>query len=204
MLYTAITAGDLERVRALVGAGADVEERFSNLKFIPLHHAAIKGTFAQYLVDYRAQNKKATDHDGGTPMHLAAYQGHKEIVQVLMQHGANKNAVTTKGWTPLICATVNGRVAVVEYLLEQGCEMDHADSSGCTALHQAAANPGNFEVGQLLFRFGAKLDLRDHQGRTPVDIATRCGYHVVANAIANAIRYKDDKKAGKDDKKDAQ
>jgi len=80
---------------------------------------------------------------------------------------------------------------LAEYLLEQGYDVDHANSNGYTTLHWAASR-NHLEVVQLLLRFGAKLDLRNVDRRTPADLATIRGHHDVANAIrAEEIRRRD-------------
>jgi len=69
--------------------------------------------------------------------------------------------------------------------------MDHTTGLGATPLHWAAEE-GHFEVAQLLLRFGAKLDVRNRQGETAVDLATLRGHHDIANAIrAEELRRRD-------------
>jgi ankyrin repeat protein len=73
-------------------------------------------------------------------------------------------------------------VDVAEYLPQHGCDQDHAAKSGWTALHYAA-QAGNLDVAQLLFRYGAKLDVRTRYNELPADVATASGHPAVAAAI---------------------
>ena len=41
------------------------------------------------------------DEDLYTPLHRAAYNGHVNVMKVLLKHGADPNAPTLDGWTPL-------------------------------------------------------------------------------------------------------
>ena len=43
----------------------------------------------------------AKSNGGGTPLHQAAGNSHKEVAQLLISKGADVNAKTTAGWTPL-------------------------------------------------------------------------------------------------------
>ena len=113
------------------------------------------------------------------------------MVRMLIEHGAIIDKACNGGWTPLMSAYFIGDKAMMEYLLEQGCDVDQASVSGMTALHFAAED-NMIWAAQLLFRWGAKLDIRDNLGRTPADIATQYGHHDIANAIrAEEIRRRD-------------
>ena len=185
-LHAAVDAGDLPGVQALVAAGADIEERDGNWNEspTPLCRAAVKGhvAVARYLVE-RGANKEATTGNGFTSLIAAAEKGHVEVVRMLIEHRANKDTANYYGVTALMWASIRGHVAVTEYLLEQGCDVDRANSNnGYTALHHAAQY-NCLEVAQLLLRFGAKLDLRDCQGRNAADLATARGHHDIADAI---------------------
>ena len=62
------------------------------------------------------------DHDGLTALFLAATLGYKEIVKILLRHGADVNAKTNKGLTALNSASNNGHKEVVNLLLENGAD----------------------------------------------------------------------------------
>lgn len=46
-------------------------------------------------------NLNATDNENRTPLHLAAWQGHSVIVQLLIECGANVNHACNQGATAL-------------------------------------------------------------------------------------------------------
>lgn len=56
--------------------------------------------------------------DDQTPLHCAARMGHKELVQLLLEHKANPNSTTTAGHTPLHIAAREGHVQTVRILLD--------------------------------------------------------------------------------------
>jgi len=83
-----------------------------------IHSAAIRGN----LVDIKSMlaknpeliNKK--DRIGKTPLHCAAGEGHKEVVEFLCACGADVNAQNQFGKTALYYATKNGHKEVIETL----------------------------------------------------------------------------------------
>jgi len=78
-----VGCGPSEADRALLKATQE-----GNIKAVKQHLAA--GT------DVNAKNR-----DGVTPLHTAAANDYKEIVELLIVEGANVNAKNVDGWTPL-------------------------------------------------------------------------------------------------------
>ena len=71
-----------------------------------IHEAALEGNIEavkQHLAAGTDVNAKKEDHDGrgGTPLHWAAGEGHKEIAELLIAKGAYVNAKDKSGYTPL-------------------------------------------------------------------------------------------------------
>jgi ankyrin repeat protein len=58
----------------------------------------------------------------------------------------------------------------LQLCLERGVDVNGINDRGETAVH-AAAGQGSDKIVQLLADKGAKLDVKDKKGRTPVDIA---------------------------------
>jgi hypothetical protein len=58
--------------------------------------------------------------DLGTPLHGAAANGHLDIVQLLVEHGADHHVIDPAGKTPEELASENGHLAVVDYLRSLG------------------------------------------------------------------------------------
>jgi ankyrin repeat protein len=120
---------------------------------------------------------------GQTPFLRAAAAGDVEVMRLLLEHGADPNIATDAGTTPLmVAAGVNWAVAETfdfgnEALLEAvklthglGNDVDAVNSMGIAAIH-GAANRGANDVIEYLAANGARLDVADAQGRTPLDWA---------------------------------
>ena len=113
----------------------------------------------------------------------AALAGDITLMRLLLEHGADPNIATNEGSTALMAAAgVNWVVAQTfsrsnnEYLeaaslcLQRGADVNAANSQGFTAMH-GAANRGFDAMVKLLAENGAKLDVKDKQGRTPMTFA---------------------------------
>jgi ankyrin repeat protein len=121
--------------------------------------------------------------DGQTPFLRAALAGDITTMRLLLEYGADPNVATNLGTTPLMAAAgINWVVSQTfsrsdeEYLeaarlcIERGADVNAANSQGFTAIH-GAANRGFDAMIRLLWENGAKLDVPDSQGRTPMNFA---------------------------------
>ncbi|XP_051977534.1 oxysterol-binding protein-related protein 1-like isoform X2 [Xyrauchen texanus] len=68
-------------------------------------------------IDINCKGKSKSNH-GWTPLHLACYFGHKDVVEVLLKAGADTNLPNNVGDTPLHKAAFTGRKEVVMLLLQ--------------------------------------------------------------------------------------
>lgn len=123
--------------------------------------------------------------DGLRPLHIAAIDGHTDLVRVLLSFGAQIDARQTAGITPLHFAAAEGWCGTVRALLEEGkANIDAMDHGFMTALHHAAV-AGQLEVVRELVGKGAGLELRDCVGLTPVGCAVVKGQ---TRAVSELLR----------------
>ena len=145
-LNKAVLDNNLEEVRKLIAAGADLEERYPVL-----------GSFS----------------DGHTPLLIAARDGREEIVAELIQAGADVNAVEPVfGAVPLHKATYNGYLKITQLLCNaKGIDLNYqGPSNGYTPLHDALWH-GYADCAEVLLSSGARTDIVAYDGKLPVDIA---------------------------------
>src|SRR5436190_5198657 len=120
------------------------------------------------------------DLTGQTPLLRAALSGDTTTMRLLVQRGADPNLATLAGTTPLMAAAgVNWAVGqtytespqasldAVSLCLELGADVNAANSMGLTAL-LGAVNRGRNDIIELLVKRGARLDIKDKEGRTPL------------------------------------
>ena len=67
-----------------------------------------------------AADVNAADNDGDTPLHNAAWKGHREMIELLIARGADIRARDSRGNTPLDEAIQRGYAEVVPLLGQQG------------------------------------------------------------------------------------
>ena len=119
---------------------------------ISIHEAAAKGNIEavkQHLADGADVNLKMSS-DGSTALNHAAWHGHMEVIQLLLENGVNANAKRNDGWAPLHDAVYKGHKEIVELLIANGADMN-AKFDGKTPLDYA-----NNEVAKILINHGAK------------------------------------------------
>lgn len=60
------------------------------------------------------------EQDDWTPLTIAVYNGHVDVLKSLLEAGADANTTRGNGATMLLVATERGHLDIVKYLLEAG------------------------------------------------------------------------------------
>lgn len=108
------------------------------------------------LLDRGEADVSGRSADGWTPLHLAAYFGHRETAAMLLDRGADTAARSANDLdnTPLHAALAGGRDPVVELLVERGADVN-AVANGFRPLDIATAG-GNQAMADYLRAHGAR------------------------------------------------
>ncbi len=89
-----------------------------------------------------------------TPLFVASFNGHIEIVKILLEHGADINKINTSEGgdevTPLIAAVQCGHVEIVKILLDQGAYIDKPEVEHEFTPLVAAVQFGHVEIVKIL------------------------------------------------------
>ncbi|XP_030610594.1 caskin-2 isoform X2 [Archocentrus centrarchus] len=102
------------------------------------------------------------DSPSTTPLHLAARNGHKDIIKLLLKAGIDINRATKAG-TSLHEAALYGKTDVVRLLLDAGINVNMRNTYNQTALdivNQFTTSTASREIKQLLREASSSLQVR--------------------------------------------
>ena len=163
---------ELDLIKALIAHGANPNARLT--KKIPLRgQPSFDGRWANMI--------------GATPFWRAAQSDDVTVMRLLVEKGADPLLATTDKTTPLMVAAGVGwsdgqshgsqtdAPEALKLCLEWGGDVNAANDVGYTALHGAAFRGAN-DVVKLLVEKGARMDVKNQEGRLPVNMAE--GMHI--------------------------
>jgi uncharacterized protein len=154
-VFEAAALGDVQRLRQLLAADADLARAFTPDGFTALHYPAFFGSG-----------------------HAAA------AARTLLAAGADVNARSRNQLSvlPIHSAVAGNRDAVVAVLVDAGADVNATQRHGYTPLHGAAHNGADATVQRLLAA-GANPAATNDDGRTPADLAEAAGHHELAATL---------------------
>ena len=114
------------------------------------------GVLLLFVSAFGADDPKARDARGNTPLHTAAFRNDAEAVEDLLARGADANATNHARATPLHYGT--GSERIVRALLQAGAGVDAVSAAGLTPLLTAVARDRSVEVARQLLESGANAN----------------------------------------------
>jgi len=216
-LYWATYGGHADVVKLLLAQGAQIYDKNSMLQ------AASAGGILWLVKDMltKGADINATGRGGKsllarasygkTPLSNAAFNGHTEVVKLLLTNGASiydknsmlrdasaggilwlvqdmldqgagVNAMDMNWDTPIYWAADNGHIKTIRLLLAKGADVNLADINGWTPLSNAAHN-GHIEVVKLLLAKGANVNAADLYRHTPIYWAAGSGHTEIVKLL---------------------
>lgn len=181
LLYVAAKNGHVSLMKFLMERGADpktpYEDEYHLLGDLPLHATAQNGHVEAVKVLLKVNvDVNATNGAGMTALNHAVFYRRHAVVHLLLENGADPSNC-------LITAARAVDVALVQLFLKRQMDPNAQDRFKKTALHylcrQVAFTPdkiaAKFKIVQLLLDSGARLDLVDVEGNTPLQLAEQMG-----------------------------
>ncbi|XP_015726116.1 serine/threonine-protein phosphatase 6 regulatory ankyrin repeat subunit B-like [Coturnix japonica] len=196
----------------LLSGAAKPRERHSD---IGIFDAAAKGCISDLEKALKDNDINALNSSGETLLHVAASQGHLNVMEYLISKGAKLDVMDQKGRTPLHRAAEKGHGDAAKALLHRGAHMYSLDKEGKTPLHLAAQNNhshivkmflrkearsnGNqhhflhmaalkdeSSLAKMLLKCGASADGKDERGQTALSYAVSQGFENTAEVLLEA------------------
>jgi uncharacterized protein len=127
-LHWAARHGDVDLIRMLVAAGANVKATTRLANYTPLLMASEIGSAgAIEALIVGGADPKGTTASGVSPLMFASVAGQADAVKTLIAHGADVNAAEpTRGTTALMFAAANRRTEAIRALLAAGAGVNAA------------------------------------------------------------------------------
>ncbi|OJJ40823.1 hypothetical protein ASPWEDRAFT_235243 [Aspergillus wentii DTO 134E9] len=119
-----------------------------------------------------------------TGMHLAAYFGRIDLMEMLLLQRNDPDLKDSKWRTPLSWAADNGHITAVKFLLtSEGVNPNSMDTSGYTPLARATLHGYRDAVEALLWDNRVNPDPKDSFGRTPLSRAAEKGHEDIVQLL---------------------
>ncbi|XP_059473664.1 uncharacterized protein LOC132195582 [Neocloeon triangulifer] len=196
-----VTKGNAQILEKLRSKNADLlkkDERFRS----PAHLAAISGNtecLGMLLdLDTPKVNIEEKCHSDYTLLHLAAKEGHAEVIKLLLERGAQTNARDFQGVQPLHLAVIQSHEECALLLLEKDSSgINERLPSGESLMHFAAKMSGGSKLLEELIRAGGDTTAKSADGKSVMSFAISAGNVSAVKLLLNEfdkdeINHKDD------------
>lgn len=191
--YTGVLAaaqrGDLAALDGLTSAELQVRDGQGrtalHVATFARQHAAIRRLAAAGV------DLGALENDRYDAVTVVAVADDEDTLRLLLSLGASARLVTSRyDGTALIAAAHLGHAGVVRQLIAAGAPLDHVNNLHWTATIEAVVlgdgGPRHQDTLAALIAAGAKLQLADRQGRTPLALARARGYTAMVAMLERA------------------
>lgn len=184
-LTHAASAGRVPMIRLLLANGADLNQRDINgATPLAVSIEANRTQAAEALLAAGA-DPSIPGHSGVTPLTAAAYNGNLAMVDLLLRHNADPLAADSTGKPAILYAAARGFTPIVVRLLDSGIDINAVYEHGLTVLSWAAGHADDVPEADaaalvtLLLDRGARTDIADDRGQTPLVIATDMNHSAI-------------------------
>ena len=185
-LKTAIKNNNISAVKAFAAQGVDVNYRDNDGNTL-LYTALLKNNLeaAKILIDAGADVNAPSAENGITPLIIATSKANKlqKDAEKIMarQQGSAVEAKLKKH----IASQMTTARKMLQMLIDKGADVNQETPYG-TPLMNAATNPWNIELIDILLKSEAQVNLRDRNGRTALFYGEIFGGNKIASKLLAA------------------
>jgi len=163
--------------------GMDINFRRAETGYTPLMTVALKKGKIELIkaLVSKGADPKLFAADGSSLLQLAALGNHLALLKALVAEGHDLEYQRPDGATVLHAASFGADVNLINYLLKENCNVEYLQGEGrrlhdgSTVLH-CAAEAGNIEVMRHYVKLGVPVDVKKHNGASPLFVAAQyCG-----------------------------
>ena len=149
----------------------------------PLHWVSFIGNekIAEFLIRKGADVNARDEELGATPLMFAVWGRNLNIVRLLIESGASIKSRDFKGRYAIhyvfpidTCTSNKDPLPILKFLKDAGLDFNLTDNDGRTVLFYALqSDQCNEKCLNYILDHGARVDVRDKKGNTPLHIAAR-------------------------------
>ena len=185
--YAVVKSCNKEVLQAIIDHGANVNAT-SKQKRTALMMVSRNGNVDAMCVLLKSgAEMEIEDADGYTWLHYAVIGGcPKDVLQVIIDHGANVNATNKKNCTALIFASEKQNIEAMNVLLCAGANRDIKDAAGNTWLHYAIQDSCSKETLQTMIDLGADVNATNNENVTALMMFSKMGNVEAMNVLIEA------------------
>ncbi|PRP85237.1 hypothetical protein PROFUN_07007 [Planoprotostelium fungivorum] len=185
--YSSDSSGENSLPLSLLMNKADPVEEYAPVRKA-IHQACSEGDIDGVLEVLRGNSQEQrrqivdeAENDGVTPLMIAAQNGHKNIIQLLLNNGADLDLVDEEGST-VLHYSATGNVHTYRTVREKMNNTKEKNDQGDLPVHSAAAAGACDVLRDILEHRTHLLDVRNYRGYTLM-------HHAAEGGSSEAVRF---------------
>ena len=145
--------------------------------------AARKGDLPYFQNNIGTLDLNVRDDEGKTPLILASIRGHLDVVKFLVENGCNIILMDLNEYSAFTYAVQEKKIEIVKYFIQQNFGVEQSGTYIRPIILALMYNA--FDIANLLLDLGAKVNVEDKRGLTPLMMAARFDNRIFTRILEN-------------------